>query len=361
MIFSGEDRRKVRYEKAKTEDTTYEKSKIDPHGMYLPYTLKLTLSAIGKAFRFFYWGIFFSHSEFSRPLLSSMISHDTLRERILTGGGGAVPARGSLAKVAGRYADFLRSLRQRPPREGGDGGDGGEDAGAPAAAPAAVTARALETELRLYDLEVRKSALSYRARNDDSSRCASALKSLEGRLSSVRSEVDDLKGELVRERAARRRREEYDALARMGTSSAGGGGDTAVGGGSSLPPVRATRMELEDVRREMARVEGEMERARWELTVRERQLRVVMASLGDLGATLREEETRRGGAMTAGGRRRGDDDDDDDEGGGGGADASTSSTTKSTQRGSKRRRSIEDGGGDFSDDGDNHQDDCGAI
>ena len=41
MIFSGEDRRKVRYEKAKTEDT-YEKSKIDPHGMYLPYTVKLT-------------------------------------------------------------------------------------------------------------------------------------------------------------------------------------------------------------------------------------------------------------------------------------------------------------------------------
>ena len=201
-----------------------------------------------------------------------MISDDTLRERILTGGGGAVPPRGSLAKVAGRYADFLRSLRQRPPREG----DVGEDAGAPAASPAAATARALETELRLYDLEVRKSALSYRARNDDSSRCASALKSLGGRLSSVRSEVDGLRGELVRERAARRRREEYDALARMGTSSAGGGDDTAVvGGGSSLPPVRATRMELEDVRREMARVEGEMERARWELTVRERQLRVV--------------------------------------------------------------------------------------
>jgi hypothetical protein len=290
-----------------------------------------------------------------------MISHDTLRERILTGGGGAVPARGSLAKVAGRYADFLRSLRHRPPREGdvGGGGDGGEDAGAPAASPAAATARALETELRLYDLEVRKSALSYRARNDDSSRCASALKSLKGRLSSVRSEVDGLRGELVRERAARLRREEYDALARMGTSSAGGGDDTAAGGGSSLPPVRATRMELEDVRREMARVEGEMERARWELALRERQLRVVMASLGDLGATLREEDTRMGGTMTVGGRRRGDDDDDD--GDGGGADASSSSTTKSTQRGNKRRRSIEDGGGDVSDDGDNRQDDCGAI
>ena len=173
-----------------------------------------------------------------------MISHDTLRERILTGGGGVVPARGSLAKVAGRYAEFLRSLRQRPPREG-DGvgnGDVGEDAGVPAAAPpAAAAARALETELRLYDLEVRKSALTYRARNDDSSRCASALKSLEVRLSHVRSEVDDLRGELVRERDARRRREEYDALARMGTSSSSstmGGGATPLpsGGGRPSPP-----------------------------------------------------------------------------------------------------------------------------
>jgi len=45
MIFSGEDRRKVRYEKAKTEDTTYEKSKIDPHGIYLRYPTPENLSA----------------------------------------------------------------------------------------------------------------------------------------------------------------------------------------------------------------------------------------------------------------------------------------------------------------------------
>jgi hypothetical protein len=115
------------------------------------------------------------------------------------------------------------------------------------------------------------------------------------------------------------------------------------------------------VRREMAKVAGEVERARWELTGWERQLRVVMASLGDLGATLREEETRERGTMMAGGRRGNDNDNDDEDARVGREAGASSSTTKSTQKGNKRRRSIEGVGGDVSDDGDIRQDDCGAI
>lgn len=127
-------------------------------------------------------------------------------------------------------------------------------------------------------------------------------------------------------------------------------------------------MELEDLRREMAKVEAEASKARWELTVREKQMRVVMASLADLGATLGEEEiVRKGTKMTAGGGSGADDDDDGrDEKGASVFSSSTTSTTttktKAIHGGSKRKRMLEGEGGDTNVvDGDDRQDDCGAI
>ncbi|KAL3817269.1 hypothetical protein ACHAXA_007123 [Cyclostephanos tholiformis] len=300
------------------------------------------------------------------------LSHETLRERILTGGGGSVTARGSLSKVASRYAEFLNSLLPRDD-DSGSGGGAGARGGPPAAAVEA--ARALETELRLHDLEVRKSALSYRAHEANSSRCASAVSSLEGELSSMKDDVERLRMELVRERATRRRREEYDALARIGNSSGRddrGDHHPSNGGGSSSslpPPARTTKIELENVSREMAKVEGEVARARWELTVREKQIRVVMASLADLGAALGEEETRKRTTTMVGSLGGNDDDDACDEKGAGASSSLSSSTmTKTARTGNKRKRAFDDRGGAATDNGDDLQEDkcrqednCGAI
>jgi hypothetical protein len=95
-------------------------------------------------------------------------------------------------------------------------------------------------------------------------------------------------------------------------------------------------------------------RARWELTVRERQLRVVMGSLGNLGTTLREEETRRGGGAMLGGRScNNNGNNNDDARDGKGADASSSKRTKLAQKGNKKKPTIEGVGDNISDDGDN--------
>ncbi len=49
-------------------------------------------------------------------------------------------------------------------------------------------------------------------------------------------------------------------------------------------------MELEKVENAIQKVEEEVRRAQWELKVREKQFRAVMASIGDLTCVLGEEE-----------------------------------------------------------------------
>lgn len=263
------------------------------------------------------------------------LSHETLRERIIGGGGGTVSARGSLAKVASRYADLLHLLK---------------DESSPTSSSATstiiytppmtktttmttnidVAKRAFDTELRLYDLEVRKLALSARASNVNSALSAGTQSRLESTLIRVRQEVTRLTDQLSQERASKRRREEYDTLAKLGSIvgwvGGGGGGEhneehnnannnqqrrrqqqqqhnprppllttpsPSIQGSSSsslsFPPVRTTRMELETIQNEITNVTQDVNKLKYELRVKESQLRVVMTSLVDLGSTWTEE------------------------------------------------------------------------
>jgi len=205
---------------------------------------------------------------------------ETLRERILTGGSGAANPRGTLTKVAGRFAEFARSLSD-------DGGG----------ASSSSAAEALRTELSLHELEVRKLVMSARASDRNSARYDAALSRTEGSLASVQADIEALTGALARERRTKRNREEYDALARMGNDA--------------HPPVRETRAELERVEAEIQAVRGDVRRARNELLVREKQMRAFLQCLGDLRASLGEEELRKevageGGAAAGdgGGKKR---------------------------------------------------------
>ena len=186
---------------------------------------------------------------------------ETLRERILTGGSGAANPRGTLTKVASRFAEFARTLSD---------GDGTSSSSA---------AEALLTELSLHELEVRKLVMSAQASDRNSARYDAALSRTEGSLASVRADIERLTGDLAKERRTKRNREEYDALARMGNDA--------------HPPMRETRVELERVEAEIEAVRDDVRRARSELLVREKQMRAFLQCLGDLRASLGEEELRK--------------------------------------------------------------------
>ena len=262
------------------------------------------------------------------PPSTVALSHETLRERILTGGGaggGTVSARGSLAKVASRYAELVHLLKDESSHTS-------SSATATIYTPPMtktttmttnidVAKRAFDTELRLYDLEVRKLALSARASYVNSAMSARTQSQLKSTLLCVRQEVTRLTDQLSQERASKRRREEYDTLAKLGSivGWVGGGGEhneddnnannnqqrrqqqhnprppllttpsPSIEGSSSsslsFPPVRTTRMELETIQNEITNVTQDVNKLKYELRVKESQLRVVMTSLVDLGST----------------------------------------------------------------------------
>jgi hypothetical protein len=61
------------------------------------------------------------------------------------------------------------------------------------------------------------------------------------------------------------------------------------------PAAAKTREDLKIVQEEIDRTKLEVERAQWEISVKERQVRAFMASLGDLREILRDEDWRKRG------------------------------------------------------------------
>jgi hypothetical protein len=192
-----------------------------------------------------------------------------------------------------------------------------------------VAKRAFDIELRLYDIEVRKLALSARASNVNSTMSVKTQSQLENTLHGVQREVASLTEQLSLGRASKRRREEYDTLAKLGSivgGGVGGGGEQQhndedshrrqqhnrnhpsppmdTSSSSSFPPVRTTRMELDTIQNEITQVTQDVNKLKYELRVKECQLRVVMTSLVDLGSTWTEEQKedtkKEEGEVTAG-------------------------------------------------------------
>ena len=213
------------------------------------------------------------------PLLSSVLSQETLRERILTGGGGVGNVR--LSKVASLYADFRRALQQQQLQL--PSSSTSADGVATTAAAATIAAQhALQTELNLHDLEMHKLLLSSRACDGNSSRHDASLTQMESILESTRNDIQNLSSTLTAERQIKHNLEEYNALAKLGNIN--------KHSHNINPPICVTKLELEQVQQSIQNVNREIEQAQSEIMVREKQLRVVMASLGDLRSTLMEEE-----------------------------------------------------------------------
>lgn len=190
------------------------------------------------------------------------LTNDTLRKRILIGGSQplAAPPRG-LAKAACRFRELTAALTSDDTNEI-------EDA-----------STALRSELALHDLEMRKLFLSARAYDAASTKSAASLSTMTSSQTSIQGDIESLTVELNHEKNIRRNRDEYNTLAKMMNTS--------------HPPVKKTKEDLKSVQEEIARTKEEVEKAQWEISVRERQVRVLMTSLGDLREVLRDEDWRK--------------------------------------------------------------------
>lgn len=223
------------------------------------------------------------------PPPSSALSHETLRERILTGGGGIGNVR--LSKVASLYADFLRLLQQQQQPPSLPSSTDTAAAAAAATTAAILTAhQALQTELQLHDLEMYKLLLASRACDGNSSRHDATLTQMESTLASTRSEIHQLSATLTKERQIKHNLEEYNALAKLGNSTSTTNNNNNNKQAHANPPICVTKSELNQVQQTIQNVESEIKEAQLEVMVREKQLRVLMASLGDLKCALLEEE-----------------------------------------------------------------------
>jgi hypothetical protein len=193
------------------------------------------------------------------------LTNETLRQRILIGGSkpDAAPPRGTLAKAASRFRDVTAALRA-------------DDA------PTVVDATAaLRNDLALHDLEMRKLFLSARAYDAASSKSRASLSTMTSRQTSIQNDIESLTVELNHQKRIRRNREEYNTLAKMINVA--------------HPAAAKTREDLKIVQEEIDRTKLEVERAQWEISVKERQVRAFMASLGDLREILRDEDWRKRG------------------------------------------------------------------
>jgi len=199
----------------------------------------------------------------------SSLSNETLRERILTGGGTGA-TRGSLTKVATRYSEFLQSLSSSASNSTDDN----------TKATIQSAAAALETELSLHDLEIRKLLLSSQAFDYNSSQYTQTLHNMQNTLKSTQLDIQSLTSTLITERQIKSNRAEYNTLAKLANDQ-------------KLNPVRITQNELNQIEEEINIVQKEVKDVQYELCVKEKLMRCFMSSLGDLTTMLKEEEIRK--------------------------------------------------------------------
>eukprot|EP01082_Thalassiosira_pseudonana_P015413 g13998.t1 g13998 contig9:922882-923664(-) len=207
------------------------------------------------------------------PLPPPTFDNETQRERIIIQGG---LGGGALTKVASKFRDLVHSLAT-------DGATA-NTADVPNEKSPTAIATALQTELLLHDLEIRKLLLSARASDTTSTQYDHLLTQLQSAIASTREEITSLTSTLEEERTIQQHRQEYNSLAALCNSN-------------KTPPIRTSQLELQRVHEEIERVEKEVEGAQWELNVREKQMRTLMACLGDLKSVLREENFRKGSGI----------------------------------------------------------------
>lgn len=71
-----------------------------------------------------------------------------------------------------------------------------------------------------------------------------------------------------------------------------------------LPPIHTSQIELSRIQNEINTVQQEVKGALLELHVREKQMRVFMACLGDLKSTLKEEDVKKQSSVSVSNKKK---------------------------------------------------------
>lgn len=198
------------------------------------------------------------------------IDPQTVQERLLTREGGGSAPRGSLLRCAHLYREFTsKALAMAAAPDAAD---------AEAAEALGWAKAALQRELKLHALDVRKVAIGVAgSAQAEMEAHAAAGQRMDGRIADVRSEIAELRTQLRAERAVRANREECDGLAKMALAH---------------PPRRVTEVAAGKVAHDMAAVLTEDRRLSAELGVRARQYSLLVAALQDMSQTVAEDEVR---------------------------------------------------------------------
>mmetsp|Transcript_11522 Transcript_11522/g.16900 ORF Transcript_11522/g.16900 Transcript_11522/m.16900 type:complete len:225 (+) Transcript_11522:117-791(+) len=191
--------------------------------------------------------------KFQAPPLENGI----LQQRLVQGVGGGTAARGSLSKCAIKYRDFASKFRAC------------EDADAIKALK-----QDLIQEFQLYQLEMRKIALSVHAAEVDAEEIISEISAVKLQREATEKEIEDLRKEHPDAKQVRRNLEEYEALAKLA---------------NTRPPRRELELHTDEIKQQLAHVEDETQKNRDEKSLREKQFHLFMQSLFDLKESLAED------------------------------------------------------------------------
>mmetsp|Transcript_9418 Transcript_9418/g.14568 ORF Transcript_9418/g.14568 Transcript_9418/m.14568 type:complete len:223 (-) Transcript_9418:924-1592(-) len=194
-----------------------------------------------------------STKQFQAPSLENGI----LRQRLVQGVGGGAAARGSLSKCALKYRDFISKFQA------------GEN-------PNSIEAlkKDLVRETQLYQVEMRKLALTVHAAEGDTEEIDSEVAAVKSQIRAMEQEIEQLRSEHPEAKQIRRNLEEYEALAKLA---------------NTRPPRRELELRTDEIKQKLEDVEKETQKNRDEKSLREKQFHLFMQSLFDLKESLAED------------------------------------------------------------------------
>jgi Tho complex subunit 7 len=188
--------------------------------------------------------------ESSDGIPAPALDHGILRQRLLQGIGAGNAARGSLSKCLIKYREFLAVYLA------GDNADDVEKA-----------KQDLVRDVGLYQVDMKKVALSLLAASHDTRGVETQIVDIESSIESVQAEIEDLRRAHPEAKQVRRNLEEYEALAKMA---------------STRPSRRVSEERSAKVKIELEQFEASILKSNEDKSIREKQFHLFMQSMFDL-------------------------------------------------------------------------------
>eukprot|EP00640_Fibrocapsa_japonica_P004365 CAMPEP_0113941930 /NCGR_PEP_ID=MMETSP1339-20121228/7754_1 /TAXON_ID=94617 /ORGANISM="Fibrocapsa japonica" /LENGTH=228 /DNA_ID=CAMNT_0000946215 /DNA_START=24 /DNA_END=710 /DNA_ORIENTATION=- /assembly_acc=CAM_ASM_000762 len=173
----------------------------------------------------------------------------------------------SISRIAARFHAFLGAVQQE--------GEADEDAHPAKKQRCEAAYDVTQRELQLYSLEVAKAQIVSLGAEHEIEAYKSRGKEIEEKVKKEAEKVEQLKAQLEEEKEIQRRKEEYEALAKVA---------------NALPPQAKTTAEIAKIRDQLQSLEKDSSLMSQEVDLRGKQFRTLLQSVADLQATFREDK-----------------------------------------------------------------------